>query len=349
MKPCFLILLFSLLALTMSGCAQFSFYSQSVLGHSKLMSKRKPVAAVLQQTSDEALKQQLELSQEALEFAANELGLPRTKSYRSYVELERDFPVWNVVAADEFSLQAEQWCYLVIGCASYRGYFAFERAQRYADKLEEKGLETHVSGAIAYSTLGWFRDPLLSSMFRYGNLYLVETLFHELAHQQLYLANWSGLNEGFATVVASEGMRRWLMQRPVEELQEFKNGKIADEDFSALIDRLRESLKAIYDGDQDVSHKRIEKTKAFERFKDDYRILKDKKWSGRGWYDGWMSRPLNNARLVGYSNYQEFVPELEQLLKTCNNDLPLFYEAIAKLEQKKKENLTSKDLPKNCH
>lgn len=336
-------------SLIASGCAQVSFYSQGALGHSRLMAKRQSVASLLKTSPDEALVKQLVLSQQALEFAHTELGLPNTKSYRSYVELDRQFPVWNVVAAQEFSLQPESWCYLIIGCASYRGYFKRKNAQAYADKLIAKGLEAHVGGAVAYSTLGWFRDPILSSMLAYGDLYLVETLFHEIAHQRLYLNNWTELNESFATVVANEGIRRWLADKPSDQWEEFKAGRLADDDFAILVLGLKDSLQSLYSSELSVDDKRLQKKKLISGFKSQYGRLKQDKWKNRGWYDNWVSKPINNARLAAYSNYQRYVPELEALLQACNNSLPKFYQAVEKLDFESLSVAHSKGLPKNCH
>ena len=311
------------------------------------MTKRKPVSKVLEKTDDQRLKRQLELSQDVLAFAVSELGLPNTKSYRSYVQLDKEYPVWNVVAAGEFSLQAEQWCYIVIGCATYRGYFALENAERYAAKIRKEGLDTHVRGAVAYSTLGWFRDPLLSSMFRYGDLYLVEILIHEIAHQQLYLDNWTDLNESFANVVAAEGVRRWLADKSPSAWSQYQDRKQASRDFALLVKDLKASLNVIYSGNLNLLDKRQAKQAALAEFRRKYDSLKNQKWKGRGWYDNWMSKPLNNARLAGYSTYQDYVPDLERLLVACDNDLPRFYATIAALD-KKQATAEGRDLPAEC-
>ena len=334
--------------MVLSGCAQLSFYGQGAIGHTKLMAKRQAISSVLRKSQDETLKRQLLLSQQILAFAHTELALPETKSYRSYVALKDDFPVWNVVAAKEFSLRAESWCYLVIGCANYRGYFKRKRALAYAEKLRAKGMETHVGGAIAYSTLGWFRDPILSSMLAYGDLYLAETLFHELAHQQLYLNNWTELNESFATVVANEGMRRWLADKSPQQWSEFQAGQRADDDFAKLVVALKESLQTLYASDLDIEDKRLKKNALMSGFKGKYQQLKQQQWNNRGWYDNWVNQPLNNARLVAYSNYQSYVPELEALLKACNNSLPRFYNAVEKLDVKILSVTQGKELPKSC-
>ncbi len=338
-----------LLVIWLTGCSQISYYGQSVSGHSRLMLKRQPVKRVLKGTElNQDLRAQLQLSQKVLAFAHQELGLPKTKSYRAYVDLGRDFPVWNVVAAQEFSLHAQQWCYLVIGCASYRGYFSKERAERYAQTLQQKGMETYVGGAVAYSTLGWFRDPLLSSMFRYGDHYLIETLIHELAHQKLYWNGWSELNEGFATVVADAGMERWLQQNAPQDLAQYQARKRAEADFDNLIAELKKELQNIYNSGQMLQKKRVAKQSKLVKFYDNYRHLRVSKWGGKGWFDQWLMQPVNNARLAAYSTYQSLIPQLKSLLSECGQDFQRFYDTLAELKLKDFNKPELRHLPTEC-
>ena len=188
--------------ISFSGCSTVQFYSQGIVGHSRLMLARVPLDRAIEH-SDQAEREMLEKVRPILEFAASEIGLPGRGSYNSYVPLERDYPVYVVTAAPEFALQATQWCYLVIGCASYRGYFSHDDALQYAYELEQAELlDVYVRGANAYSTLGWFDDPILPSMLRYGEVYLAELLFHELTHQKIYLNGDTDFNEALASAVA---------------------------------------------------------------------------------------------------------------------------------------------------
>ena len=315
---------------SLSGC----YYSQSVIGHSRLMLARKPVDKVIV-TADETLVAQLVLSKELKAFAIKELGLPESKSYDSYVALQRDFPVWTVVAAPEFSVNPKQWCYPVIGCASYRGYFKKQSAQNYADRIAKKGFEVSVGGAPAYSTLGWFADPLLPSMMRYGDVEFAETLFHELAHQRLYINGDSGFNEAFATVVGQEGAKRWLQKFRPDELKGYQDQINATAEFNSLIAQSKKELEKIYQSDVNEQEKRELKESAFTTLHKHYEALKAQNWQGKGWFDGWFKRPINNARLASFSTYYEQVPVLEELLNNCGNDLPRFYEAVKKLGESK--------------
>jgi len=330
-----------------SACANVSYYSQSVIGHSRLMLARQSVDKVLVNAEAE-LARQLTLSKQLKRFAIDKLGLPDSRSYNSYVALEREFPVWAVVAAPEFSVDPKQWCYPVIGCASYRGYFEQKKAVRYAEKLSLEGFETSVGGAAAYSTLGWFADPLLPSMMRYGDLNFAETLFHELAHQLFYLNGDSSFNEAFATVVGQQGVIRWLNEHRPDQLNLYQNQLQATEQFNDLLTHYKNRLNALYLTDFSEQRKRADKQALFEQLERDYHLLKDQEWAGRGWYDSWFSRPINNARLASFSTYYERVPSFNQLLAACDNDLIRFYQTIANLKKQSKRSNKQIDVPKHC-
>lgn len=316
------------IAIGLSGCASIGYYGQSVIGHSKLMLARQSVDKLIPK-SDQPLKGQLELSQQLRQFASQELGLPDSKSYRSYVALKREYPVWNVIAAAEFSLDAKQWCYPVIGCASYRGYFKKTTAQRYAKKLRQQGLETMVGGASAYSTLGWFSDPLLPSMMRYGDDDFAETLFHELAHQKLYINGDSEFNEAFATVVGEVGAARWLAAVRPQKSESYRQSLRAREQFYSLIQGAKRDLSAIYQSAMPDSSKQSAKQAAFAQLNANYEKLKREHWGGKPLFDAWFNKELNNARLAAFSTYREQVPSLLSLLADCEDDLDRFYHVVA--------------------
>lgn len=278
--------------------------------------------------SDQPLRAQLELSQQLRIYASRELGLPDSKSYGTYVALKREYPVWNVIAAPEFSLDAKQWCYPVIGCASYRGYFRQTAAQRYANTLEQKGFEVLVGGASAYSTLGWFSDPLLPSMMRYGDADLAETLFHELAHQKLYINGDSDFNEAFATVVGEVGAMRWLSEVRPQEVDAYRQRLQAREQFYSLIENAKLELSKVYASSLPNSAKQTAKQAAFAQLKVNYDQLKREKWKGKPLFDGWFKTKLNNARLAAFSTYRHQVPLFLSLLEQCDDDLNKFYDAF---------------------
>jgi predicted aminopeptidase len=317
------------------GCSSVSYYAQSVVGHSKLMLAREPIDKAIENArsnNNQELAAQLQLAAGIRAFAVAELSLPDNNSYSNYVALEQDFPVYSVVAAPEFSIEAEQWCYVVIGCASYRGYFKPQSANDYAASLAAKGFETSVGGASAYSTLGWFSDPLLPSMMRYGEANLAETLFHELAHQQLYIKGDSGFNEAFATVVGEFGTRRWLSHNAPKELAQYQQRLSARQDFNGLIEATRIELSVLYASNQSPELMRISKLSVFAQMQIKYHSLKVSKWSGLTWFDDWFERPLNNARLAAFSTYRERVEPIRSLLKDCGQDLDRFYATLAPLK-----------------
>ncbi len=182
----------------LGGC----YYMQAAAGQWEVIRNREPVADVINDADTPSeLVERLRIVDAARDYSIEQLGLPDNKSYRSYTDLERDFVVWNVFAAPEFSLQPKRWCFPVAGCVSYRGYFKKESAIRESERLADKGFDVAVGGVVAYSTLGKFSDPLLNTMMRWDDVRLVAVLFHELAHQVVYVKGDSGFNESFATAV----------------------------------------------------------------------------------------------------------------------------------------------------
>ena len=316
----------------LNGCSQVSYYGQSVVGHSRLMLARQPIAKAIEQANrngNAELATQLLLVKQLREFSIQQLGLPDNGSYNRYVDLQREFPVWNVVAAEEFSVEAKSWCYLIIGCAAYRGYFSQDDALSYAESLRQQGLETTVGGVAAYSTLGWFDDPVLPSMLRYGVADLAETLFHELAHQQLYIKNNSDFNEAFATVVGEQGAALWLQRHRPELLDDYRLSLQARSDFSNLLKNLKQKLAALYALELSDTEKRLAKRQRMLDFKADYQSLKAARWQGVDWYGRWFEQATNNARLAALSTYREQAPRFLALLKDCGNDFARFYASVA--------------------
>ncbi|NND00761.1 MAG: aminopeptidase [Gammaproteobacteria bacterium] len=330
-----------------SGCSSIAYYGQSVIGHSRLMLSRQPVNAAIQAAKDDAdtdLRVNLELALELRRYSVSELSLPDNGSYSSYIALQREFPVWTVVAAEEFSVQARQWCYPIIGCASYRGYFSESAAQHYADELKQQELEADVNGAIAYSTLGWFEDPLVPSMMRNGEADLAETLFHELAHQQLYVKNNSAFNEAFATAVGEQGATRWLSQNRPEKLKAYLQRRNARDDFSLLLKQIKQRLEDLYNSDVSETEMRTGKGAILANLLTEYQQLKTRQWQGHGWFDRWFDKPVNNARLAAFSTYRELVPEFLALLQQCDADFGRFYQSL----EGARENRELAVIPERC-
>jgi predicted aminopeptidase len=311
---------------------------QAAGGQMELTSKRQPITKVLADArTPEKLRTRLEYVSAARTFASQELGLPDNDSYRSYADVGRPFVVWNVFATDEFSIQPRRWCFPIAGCVVYRGYFAEENAQKYARGLRLHGKDTMVGGVSAYSTLGHFKDPVLNTMMNWTDVQLASTLFHELAHQVVYVPGDSEFNEAFATVVEEAGLQRWLAARGrLEDLTGWHEQRERNAQFIALLLQTRERLEALYVSDVPDSEKRDRKQYEFGVLKLRYVELK-KQWNGYPGYDAWFNRTLNNAHLISAATYYGCVPGLKRVLQAVDGNLPRFYEAARQLAKQSRE------------
>jgi predicted aminopeptidase len=314
--------------LAVPACSSVSYYAQGIAGHASLMLAREPVEKIIK-TADDTLKQKLIISQEIRQFSIESLSLPDNKSYTSYVELKSSSPVWIVVAAKEFSLTPKQWCYWVIGCASYRGYYSRQAAERYAAELKQKGHDVHVASVGAYSTLGFFADPLTSAMLDRDDASLAELIFHELSHQKIYIKNNTRFNEAFATVVGEQGAIVWLQKTNRESLlKQYKERLSVQVDFIDLVKNTKNKLKKLYRTSFPDDVRRTRKQLIFKAMKQDYEHLKTSKWNGKAWYKRWFNTPLNNARLVSIANYYDLVPSFIKLFEACDQNFMRFYEQV---------------------
>lgn len=324
------LLLLTLLALT--GCSTLDYYRHLAAGQVQLLKARQPIEPLLgDPQTDPALQQRLALALQARAFASAELGLPDNRSYRLYADIQRPFVVWNVFATAEFSLQPELHCFPIAGCVAYRGYYSESRARGAAALLAGQGLDTYIGGVEAYSTLGWFDDPILNTMLRWSDERLVAVIFHELAHQQLYVADDTAFNESFASFVEREGLRQWRAARNLAALD--PEGERQREQFIALVLASRERLQQLYASDLPEAAMRRAKQAEFVRLRRDYAALREQQWNGVGRYDGWMAAPLNNARLLPFGLYDQWVPAFAQLFEQAQRDWPRFYQAVAELGQ----------------
>ncbi len=318
--------------LLLSACAELSYYGQSVSGHLGVMVRQVAIPELLEQPgTPEKLRAELREALEIREFASRKLGLPDNASYRSYADLKRPYVVWSVVATPEFSLRPQTWCFPFAGCVSYRGYFSRDRAEHFAGGLQNAGLDVHVAGVRAYSTLGWFSDPVLNTMLGSRPELLAGTVFHELAHQLIYVRDDSDFNEAFATVVAREGLRRWLRSQGDEvALSSFETRLGAQSVFIALVMSTREVLHALYQSNTSKELKRAEKKRMFAALQRRFE-QKKKEMKGLAAYAPWFSGEINNARLATVATYHHQVPAFERLLRRKNRDLGAFYEAVSVL------------------
>ena len=310
------------------ACSGPGYYLQAIQGQWNLMHARQDVHSILADPDSSAeLVENLHTAEQIMTFAATELGLPAGDSYTSYVELNRDALVWNVVASKEFSLEAKKWCFLVAGCVPYRGFFEQSKAEKSAQRLRNKGMDVLVAPAAAYSTLGWFSDPLLSTMFSGSDTRLAAYLLHELAHQRLYIKDDGQFNESYASFVEEIGLQAWLLfNQRQDELEKLRQGRIARKQFSLLVIELRDVLEDVYQSDQADALKRQLKTAAFDGFSLSYEQLSENTWHGKRYYANWFEVPLNNARLALFSTYEGSQCAFQGLLDQARGNLMEFHQ-----------------------
>jgi predicted aminopeptidase len=319
----------------LSGC----YLMQAAGGQMAIAAKRESIATVLADSgTPPELRTRLQYVAAARDFASRELGLPDNDSYRSYADLGRPFVVWNVFATPEFSVEPRRWCFPIAGCVVYRGYFKEAAAQRYARKLRWRGDDVAVGGVAAYSTLGHFKDPVLSTMLGWSDAQLASTLFHELAHQVVYVPGDSQFNESFATVVEEAGLERWLAARQrMQDLAAWQEQRERQSEFIALLLKARDELRTLYQSALPDDEKRNRKEYEFGELKLEYAQLKQRQWHGYGGYDRWFDRTLTNAHLVSAATYYGCVPGLQRVLSEAGGDLPRFYEAVKGLARMDKD------------
>ena len=318
-----------------------AYLVQSASGHIKIMQAARPVDDWLAEDSTpSALKQRLQLAQQIRQFASSTLQLPDNASYRRYAQLPRRAVVWNVVAAPAYSLTLQTWCFPVTGCVGYRGYFDEQDAQAQAAALRSQGLEASVYGVPAYSTLGWTNwlggDPLLSTFIHYPQGELARMLFHELAHQVLYVKDDTAFNESFATAVERLGSDAWLAgQTGTAAQSEYAIFDGRRRAFRALTASTRHKLLAIYAGDAGTSlppgEQEARKTAAYAEFRQSYAQLKQQ-WNGYAAYDTWVAN-ANNAAFGALAAYDDWVGAFEALFRQQHSDWATFYTAAKRLAE----------------
>jgi len=326
-----------LVSIILTGCESMQYYGHIINGHAKILNSRQSIKQLIAdpQTATE-LKGKLKLILEIREFAENELFLPVNHHYRTYTELNRPYVTWNVYAAPEFSLTAKTWSYPVIGRAAYRGYYVRSPALSYAERLKKNGYDVYVGGATAYSTLGWFEDSVFSTFIQHDASQVAALIFHELAHQVLYVRGDTTFNESFASTVEQVGLQRWMIySNNPKGLQKYLAHRKRHRQFVDLVKRYRFELDSLYREDIPQMEKRHQKESIFRRLRTEYEHIK-LNWDANSAYEAWFNTSLNNAKLMSVAAYNDLVPEFLRLLQTNNNDLRQFYTAcrqLAKLPQ----------------
>ncbi|PXX93405.1 zinc protease [Marinobacter vulgaris] len=327
------IYLVMLLITTLSGCTTLDYYSQAVSGHLSLMMSTQPVVQLLNAPSTpEALQHKLNVANNAREFAADQLALPVGDAFSGYAELGRPWVVVNLVAAPEFSLQPHRWCYPVVGCQAYRGYYQLEQAKREQQTFSARGYDTFIGGVTAYSTLGWFDDPLHTGFTDLADDRMVALMFHELAHRVVYISDDTAFNESFATAVELEGLRLWLNER--DDQEGFRDALVRLRQRNqtlSLVEATSARLEALYKQRETLprAELRQKKSRIFETLGDDYQTL-SADWDQTGPL-GENPTALNNAHLALFSQYNQHVPAFRQLLREHDGDFRAFYAAVERL------------------
>ena len=335
-----------LLSIPLVSCETVSYYSQAVRGQLTIVFGREDIQRLIerQELSDE-LAEKFARVMDIREFAENELGLPVGGNYSSYVDTEREHVVWNVFATDEFSVEPVNWCYPIAGCVSYRGYFSEQSALSYAAYLEEDGFDVYTGGVDAYSTLGWFEDSLLSTVLNRADYQLAGLIFHELAHQLVYLSGDTTFNESFATAVEREGVRRWLKKsNEPSKIDAAMLDYDRQRQFVDLVADYRSRFETLYQLDLSETSMRSRKLELQQALRKEYAVLKQQ-WQGYEGYDAWFSQSLNNAQLSTVASYNDLLPFFAGVFEQTNQDFPAFYaevSRIAKLPEQEREELVSR-------
>ncbi len=311
----------------LAGCAGPSYYAQAISGHLALMRSRVPIADVLADPDTDAeLAKRLRQAELILKFAHEQLALAANGSYSRLAITGRDAVTWNVVAAPEFSLDPRLWCFPVAGCVAYRGYFDQKRAAEFAHRMETKSFDVMISPAIAYSTLGWFEDPLLDTMLQYSAATLAGIMFHELAHQRLYVKSDTGFSEAFAAFVEETGVALWLSETGrTADLDEWKNKTRAAVQFNHLIKKSRQQLEVVYASKQPDEAKRQQKKRIFDALGTQYQALVETDWKGIDYFASWMAGDLNNAHLALMDSYEGGICAFAELYDEAGQNPEQFY------------------------
>lgn len=333
MKRVFRLLAAAVLVSGVAGCTSISYYAQSLEGHVEIMAARKNVATLIRDPSTpEPLRAKLTSASAIRRFATEELALPDNSSYRSYVDVGRNDVTLAVFAAPQFSLAPVTWCFPVFGCVPYKGYFSRKDALENAAQLQRQGLDVYVTGITAYSTLGWFSDPLLSTMLRQNDTYLASLIFHELAHQKVYVNGDSGFNEAFAVTVETTGTKKWLRATGNRAgLRSYEADRKRKADFLGLIAKTRDELRQVYGSPRGPEQMAAAKAATIDRLRARYRQMRDKRWGGYRGYDAWFDSPINNAKLAATAVYGEEVPAFLRLFDLCARDYPRFYASVRRI------------------
>ena len=320
-----------------SGCSSINYYTHLIGGHLEIHSNTQPIKSILENPKTEGrLAQKLRLITEAKSFAETNLALPKTDSYTQYANIGRDYVMWSVTATPKLSLSPYQSCFIIVGCMSYRTFFAKDDANEFAKSMKEQGYDTYIGEVAAFSSLGWFDDPVLNTMLKWPDTRLAGLIFHELTHQKIYVNGDTAFNESVAVTVEIEGIKQWLQSKgQTDKLEIFLKQQQRRKQFLDIVLKTRSKLKELYQSNRSDSEKIRQKQKIFKQLLTDYYELKHS-WNGYSGYDRWFNNSLNNAKLALLSTYTQYVPDLTRLLHENNSDFGDFFQAVNKLAGMKK-------------
>jgi predicted aminopeptidase len=331
----------TILVVLASGCTDVRYYMQSVRGQLDVVSRRQDIAEMLaDETLPQAMRERLGLVLAVRNFAVDSMQLPESGSYTAYADLERDYAVKNLFAAPEFSTHLRSWCYPIVGCATYRGYFDEGMLHETASQLRQQGYDVYTGRVAAYSTLGWFEDPILNTVMGWPEYQLVGLIFHELAHHRLYIDDDTVFNESFASAVEQSGIELWYSTRAQQEqvevyLQRKNSRKLVVE----VIFRIRKELAALYEQEIPAEEMREKKAELMQQAKEEYQGLGEQVTASSG-FNRWFAGELNNAKLGSVAAYNNYVGAFLAILASHDYDYAKFYEhveALGRLEQPERE------------
>ncbi len=314
----------------LAGCSNLEYYQQLTTGQVQLLAARQPIEHLLAQPdTDPTLAARLRLALRVRSYASAELALPDNGSYRRYADLKRPYVVWNLFATEPYSLKPVEHCFPIAGCVAYRGYYQQSQARKAAALQKAQGLDTYLGGVAAYSTLGWFDDPILNTMLRWSDDRLAAVIFHELAHQQFYVKNDTAFNESFATFVEQQGLAQWRQAQGLPPSD--ASGEHQREQFVQLVLDSRQRLETLYASGQNEAQMAAGKAAEFERLSQNYRQMRDQQWGGQGRYDNWFTGELNNASLLPFGLYDYWIPAFRALFEMQGQQWPAFYSEVKRL------------------
>ena len=321
------------ISLMLQACSSVAYYWEKVQGHTEILEKQRPVQEVIDSPDTKAqIRERLKNVQQARNFASDKLLLPENDSYRYYADIGRDYVVWTVVATPPYSMKPKQWCFLIVGCLSYRGYFSKQSAEEFAAELKKKNMDVYVAGTKAYSTLGWFDDPLLNTMLYKSEAYRVGIIFHELAHQKMYVEDDTAFNEAFASAVEKQGVKEWFVQQKnANKFEKYILSKKRDDQFKKLLLDTRKNLEKLYTKKISIDLMQVEKKSLFKQLRENYNKFKIR-WHGYTGFDKWMSNNLNNSHLALVATYNNLIPAFDGLFKASGDNFKVFYEKVNELK-----------------